>query len=302
VTGPGGELRFDGRVAIVTGAGRGIGRAYARLLAARGAAVVVNDILEPDDPSGSAPTTAEDIRGAGGAATPCVASVATADGAASIVDTALSTYGRLDILVNNAGLVAGTSFPEESDDDFRRHFDVHVLGTVMATRAAWPHLGAQGYGRIVNTTSGSVFGLNFFTAYVGAKGALLALTRSLAILGEPHGIHVNAVMPSADRPSALRETTAPAVGKGTGVFSAEMTAHAAAWLCHEQCPANGEIIASGGGRVSKVFLGETRGFADANLTMEVVRDRWDEVLDTTRFDIPRDGLEHRRISGEMVGE
>src|ERR1700741_1882619 len=179
-----GELRFDGRTAIVTGAGGNpsLGRAHALLLARRGANVVVNDIgRDPETPgysgAASAEAVAEEIRALGGRAVADTHSVASEAGGVAIVETALSAFGRIDILVNNAGVSIAAGFEEMTARDFQRHIDVNLMGAVWTCRAAWPHMRRQGYGRIVNTTSGAMAGFAALVAYGTSKGGLWAFTR-----------------------------------------------------------------------------------------------------------------------------
>ena len=178
-------LRFDGRVAIVTGAGRGIGRAHALALADRGAKVVVNDVggalAGHGSDAGPAAAVVAEIVAAGGDAVANVASVADEAGAASIVADAIEHFGRIDIVVNNAGNLDAGGLPELTADAVARHLDVHVLGSLNVTRAAWPHLVEQGYGRIVLTASVGFFGSAHLLAYSTAKGATVSLARSLAL-------------------------------------------------------------------------------------------------------------------------
>ena len=177
------ELRFDGRSAIVTGAGRGVGRAHAMLLAERGAKVVVADLGGKLDGSGSSSAPADEvvqeIQAAGGEAVACAASVADEAGAASIVQTALDTFGGIDIVVNNAGIAEPDWFEDLSIERFRRMVDVHYMGTVNVTFAAWPHMVKAGYGRIVNTCSEAMLGMSpKNTSYGGAKGGVFGFTRN----------------------------------------------------------------------------------------------------------------------------
>ena len=195
------ELRFDDRVAVVTGAGHGLGRAYALLLAARGAQVVVNDLGGALDGTGSDESAAgavvAEIEAAGGTAAPCATDVASEDGASAVVATALERFGRVDVVIANAGIVRFTPFPETTLDGFRRHLDVHVVGSFLVANAAWPHLAEQGYGRIVLATSNGVHGAPGLAAYGAAKGALIGLMRTLAVEGTEVGIKANAIAPWA---------------------------------------------------------------------------------------------------------
>lgn len=185
-------LRFDGQVAIVTGAGGqapSLGRSHAKLLAERGAKVVVNDLGVGPDGRGTAQANAEqvvdEIRAAGGGAVTDQHSVAEEDGARAIVQTALDTWGRLDILVNNAGVAHIVHFDEISSADIRKVIDVHLMGTLWMCRAAWPVMRDAGYGRIVNTTSGAMFGQENLSIYGTAKAGIFGLSRGLAIEGAP---------------------------------------------------------------------------------------------------------------------
>jgi NAD(P)-dependent dehydrogenase (short-subunit alcohol dehydrogenase family) len=281
------ELRFDGRTAIVTGAGGNpsLGRAHALLLAARGARVVVNDVGELPAALGypgvaSAEAVAEEIRARGGQAVADTHSVADEDGAAGIVETALSAFGSVDVVVNNAGICRVVSFEEMTPADFRETIEVNLMGTVQVCRAAWPHMKRAGYGRIVNTASGSLSGYAWQTAYAAAKGATLSFTRSLAAEGADFGIKANTLMPgaltrmvhAAQAPdssfiSASRDTRAP-----------ELVAPAVAFLAHESVPFSGEAIESMGGHVDRFYLARTGGFEDRTMTPESLAERWPELM------------------------
>ena len=196
------ELRFDDRVVVVTGAGRGVGRSHAVLVAARGARVVVADYGVGIDGSGSTPAPAEDvvkeIKDAGGEAVACYASVADERGAKAIVDTAIETFGRIDVVINNAGIHNPALFDALSIELFRRMLEVHFFGSLFVCRAAWPHFVEAGYGRIVNTVSEAMLGgIPELTSYGSAKGAVFGLTRNLATEGVKYGIRANAIAPRA---------------------------------------------------------------------------------------------------------
>lgn len=302
-----GEFRFDGRTAIVTGAGGNpsLGRAHALLLAARGANVVVNDIgRDPLTPgyagSASAEAVAQEIRDLGGRAVADVHSVATEAGASAVIQTAIEAFGGVDILVNNAGLSIAAGFEEMTARDFQRHIDVNLMGPVWACRAAWPHMRAQGYGRIVNTTSGAMAGFASLVAYGTSKGGLWSLTRALAAEGAGLGIKANAINPGAFTRmiAAQQEETSSMYQYAQANLPAELVSPVVAYLAHEDCPVSGECIDAAGGEVRRVYLAQTPGFADRELSIETVARRWDEVMaeapdgligcaafDTTQWDI-----------------
>jgi len=195
------ELRFDGRVAIVTGAGRGIGRAYALLLAARGASVVVNDlggsISGDGSDTGPAAAVVDEIVAAGGAAIADASDVSTPDGAQGLVGAAVEAFGPVDAVIANAGIMRWAGMPDVDADDLDAHLAVHVGGSFHLVRAVWPSMAERGYGRIVLTTSSGVFGLPNNTAYATAKGGVIGLVRSLSVTGRRAGITVNAIAPGA---------------------------------------------------------------------------------------------------------
>jgi NAD(P)-dependent dehydrogenase (short-subunit alcohol dehydrogenase family) len=280
-------MRFDGRTAIVTGAGGNpsIGRAHALLLAARGAKVVVNDIgRDPETPgyrgTASAAAVVEEIRRFGGTAVADEHSVASEDGAAALVRTAIDAFGHIDILINNAGISIAAPFDEMTPRDFQRHIDINLMGSVWTARATWPHMRAQGYGRIVNTCSGAFTGFSWLSAYGASKGGLLSLTRALAAEGAGLGIKVNAVNPGAFSRmiDAQQQETSPMHRYAKDHLPAELVSPVVALLAHENCPVTGECIESVGGAVRRVYIAQTSGFSDPALTMETVAARWSEVM------------------------
>jgi NAD(P)-dependent dehydrogenase (short-subunit alcohol dehydrogenase family) len=284
-----GEYRFDGRVAVVTGAGRGIGRAYARLLAERGANVVVNDLGASTGGSGSdaAPATAavDEIVAGGGTAVADTHDVSTVEGASALVDAAVERFGRVDALVNNAGIIRWAGMPDVDEDNLEKHLAVHVGGSFHTTRAAWPHMAAQRFGRIVNTTSAGLFGLPNNTSYATAKGAVVGLTRSLAAAGADHGILANCIAPGA-----MTRMAGQASDPTDTHMSPELVAPMVALLAHEECPVSGEIYAAGFGRFARVFIGMAPGYVHRGSapTIEDVAEQWAAVNDEAGYSIPAD--------------
>jgi NAD(P)-dependent dehydrogenase (short-subunit alcohol dehydrogenase family) len=270
-------LSYEGRVAVVTGAGSGIGRAHAVTLAARGAKVVVNDrgaSLEGEKlPSSPAQKVVDEITALGGAAVANVESVTEESGAAAIVKTAIDSFGRLDIVINNAGIFHYADVVDVSLRRFQDMIDVHVLGPFLVTKAAWPHFVAQGYGRVVNTcSSAGLFGMPQGVHYCAAKAAVLGLTRSLAAEGAAHGIHVNAVAPGASTRSNQDVLDGAFLEWFSTYFTPESVAAAAAWLVHESCDESGQVYAAQGGRVARVVIGEGPGYFSLGITPEAVSD------------------------------
>jgi NAD(P)-dependent dehydrogenase (short-subunit alcohol dehydrogenase family) len=273
-------LTFDGQVAIVTGAGGGLGRSHALELARRGALVVVNDLGGAVDGTGSSATAAErvveEIRRAGGDAVANRDSVATPEGGEAIVQSAIDAYGRVDVVVNNAGILRDAAFKNVTPEVLDPVIDVHLKGAFNVLRHAWPRLREQNYGRIVNTTSGSgMFGNFGQSNYGAAKAGLMGLTRVLSIEGERNNVRVNAIAPIAH--TRMTETQIP------DDMVPELISPLVAYLCHASCAITGQAYSVGGGRVSRLFLGMTTGITEPDLSAEMIAERIDEIESTDEF-------------------
>jgi NAD(P)-dependent dehydrogenase (short-subunit alcohol dehydrogenase family) len=280
------QLRYDGRVAVVTGAGSGLGREYALLLASRGASVLVSNratetAAAPDGPS-SAELVASQIREAGGDAIADDHSVESADAGQAIVDHALSAFGRLDILINNAGGVSDKSFRNMTAEAFEKVVEVHLLGAFYTASAAWAAMRDQAYGRIVNVTSAAGLLGNFGQAnYGAAKMGLVGLTKTLAVEGKKYNIHVNALAPMA------RTKMTDSLLDADVHLDPAQVASVAAYLVHQNCAATGEIYSAGGGRFARYFIGMTQGYYQHDLDIESVRDHFDRASSNDGYLEPR---------------
>ena len=265
------DLRFDGRVVIITGAGGGLGRSHALELARRGAHILVNDLGSAVDGSGSsmfaADRVVEEITALGGIAAPNHDSVATSQGGRSIVQAALDTFGRVDVLVNNAGILRDKAFHHMDDSMIDSVIDIHLKGALHVSQPAFRLMREQGYGRIVNTSSASGLFGNFGQAnYGAAKAGLAGLTRVLAIEGAGHGIKVNAIAPIAST-----RMTQDVLGDLAAKVSPESVSPMVAYLAHEECSVNGHVYSVAGGRVARIFVAETHGVVLPENTPEAVR-------------------------------
>ncbi len=281
------ELGYDGKVAIITGAGGGLGREHALLLAHRGAQVVVNDLGGAVDGTGSdegpAARVVKEIESAGGVAVADANSVATPEGGEAIVQTALDAFGRVDIVINNAGILRDKTFQKMTDDLVAPVIDVHLRGAFNVTRPAFALMREQGYGRIVNTSSNSGILGNFGQAnYGAAKMGLVGFTRVLAAEGAKYDIKVNALAPVA-----RTRMTEEILGQLADKLDPALVSPVVGWLVHEECPVSGEIFTVGGGRVARFFVGMTPGIYADDLSVEVVRDRFEEIRDPEGYTIPR---------------
>lgn len=280
-------LGFDGQVAVVTGAGGGLGRAHALVLAARGCRVVVNDVgLRHGDDVPTASSVVEEILAAGGEAVADDHDAAS-EGAA-LVDTALAAYGQLDIVVNNAGIGAGSPIGPSSAQDWRPTLDATIQTSIAVTGAAWPHLEHRAGGRVVMTSSPAMFGASTTPPYSAAKSALYGLTRSLAGQGRRSGIAVNSVMPSAWTRLTRSLPPGPMAELFAAHYPAEAVASFVAWLCHPSCPVSGESFSVGGGRAARVVLAENRGVVlDEGADPSCWGEHVDELMATDEVVFPR---------------
>jgi NAD(P)-dependent dehydrogenase (short-subunit alcohol dehydrogenase family) len=273
-------LRFDGRVAVITGAGRGLGRAYALLLAARGAKVLVNDngssiVGEGGDVS-PAQSVVDEIVAAGGEAAANTDSVATAEGGRAIIEAAMDHWGRIDALIHNAGNVRYGSLEEISIEDFRAVLDVHLLGAFHVVRPAFPHMAAAGFGRVVLTSSiGGIYGNAHCVNYAMSKSSMIGLNNVIALEGAAHGIQSNIILPGA--------VTRMSEGIDTSQFppmDPSLVAPVVGWLCHESCPVTAELYVSMAGRVARAYVSETVGMFRPDWSMEDVAANIDAIRDT----------------------
>lgn len=298
------ELRFDNRVAVVTGSGRGLGRSYALLLGARGAKVVVNDIgssLKGDGAdAGPAEEVVQEIKASGGDAVACTASVATPDGGKKIIETALDRFGRIDIVVHNAGNVRKAPFKEMTQEDFDAVLDVHLRGAFHITRPAFPHMCAQGYGRIVLTSSiNGLYGNATTANYSAAKAGMIGLSNVIAIEGAAEGVKSNVIIPAA--------VTRMAEGLDISAYppmQPDLVAPVVGWLAHESCSVTGEMLVGLAGRVARAYVAETRGVYRANWTIEdvaremaAIRNTDDPVVMSV---VPSGHADHIRYSFAMA--
>jgi NAD(P)-dependent dehydrogenase (short-subunit alcohol dehydrogenase family) len=265
------------KVAIVTGASRGIGRSIAEVFVREGAKVVI---------VGRRQETLDQVASEiGPNAKPVACHVGRADQIQNLVDVTTREFGRIDILVNNAGIIQWAGLPDVDQENLERHLSVHVLGSFNTTRAAWPHMVEQGYGRIVMTTSSGIFGLPKNLSYATAKGGVIGLTRSIATMSESQGIKVNLIAPAA-----MTRMAGPGADPddATSPMAPGQVAPLVAFLAHEACPVNGEMYAAGAGRFARIFIASTPGYVVADPSIEDVAEHWDEINDDEGYVVPRD--------------
>ncbi|MBO0864712.1 MAG: SDR family NAD(P)-dependent oxidoreductase [Mycobacterium sp.] len=298
-------MRFDEQVAVITGAGGGLGKQYALLLASRGARVVVNDTGGSVTGDGAnieaANATAEEIRRQGGEAVADTHSVTSPEGGRAIIDTALRTWARVDIVINNAGIVGDAPFEDMTAERLEPLLDVHLKGAFYVTRPAWQVMRERRYGRILNTCSAAgILGAEGMSNYGAAKTGLIGFTRVLAAEGAGRNIKVNAIAPiaytrmlahSVDGSGRPDDASAQAVfddlvGQYLQKLDPALVAPVAAFLTHRDCPVSGEIYSVGAGHVARFFIGRTTGFYSPALSIEDVRDHLDEIRDETGYTVP----------------
>ena len=274
------ELRYDDRVIVITGAGRGLGRAYAELLGARGARVVVNDpgsaVRGEGIDAGPAAEVVAAIKAQGGDAIVSTDSVATPEGGRAIIEAALDHYGRIDGLIHNAGNVRYGSMQALSQEDFDAVLDVHLRGAFHVARAAFPHMCKARYGRIVLTSSiGGLYGNRDCVNYGMSKSGMIGLNNVLALEGEAEGVKSNIIVPGAVTSMAegLDISQYPPMGP-------ELVSPVVAWLAHESCSVTGEMLVSIAGRVARAFIAESKGVYQPSWTPEDVGARIDAIMDS----------------------
>ncbi len=298
------DLNFDGRVAVITGAGRGLGRDYALLLASRGASIVVNDngssIAGDVGDAGPAHDVVREIEAAGGKAVACTESVATPEGGQAIIQAALDHYGRIDVLIHNAGNVRYGALDEIPQADFDAVLDVHLMGAFHVVRAAFPAMVAAGYGRIVLTSSiGGIYGNARCVNYGVSKAGMIGLSNVTAIEGAERGVKCNIIIPAA--------VTRMADGLDTSQYppmDPSLVSPVVGWLAHEECSISGEMLISVAGRVAKAFITETEGVYRPSWTIESVGAEMDAIRDPSKqwtfAPVPHGHREHLIRSFEMA--
>jgi NAD(P)-dependent dehydrogenase (short-subunit alcohol dehydrogenase family) len=287
------NVSFENRTAIITGAGRGLGEAYASMLASRGCRVLLNDLDES-----AAQAAADRIIAEGGDATISVGDITDQSYAAELVATAIEKYGQVDAVVNNAGIISYGPALEATQESFERHFRVHVLGAFNVTRAAWPHLAAHRRGRVVFVSSAAALGTSVAVEYATAKAAVIGLGRSLAMAGGDDGITCNVVMPTG---ATRMESGGADIGlvelsqHRTDVMSPRLAANLIAVLASDACPVSGEMFMTGRGTAGSMFIGSSPGLVSADLTPEMILENWDQVSDRSEYRTPANGFDLRTL-------
>jgi NAD(P)-dependent dehydrogenase (short-subunit alcohol dehydrogenase family) len=300
------DLRFDGRVAVITGGGRGLGREYALLLAARGAKVVINDNGSSLDGSGGDAGPAQDvvreIEALGSAAVACTESVTTPEGGKAIIEAAMDSFGRIDILIHSAGNSRFQPLETLSHEEFRSVLDIHLIGGFNVVQPAFPLMCKAGYGRVVLTGSiGGIYTMPTVAPYAISKSGMIGMNQSIAIEGADRNIKSNIILPGASTRmvEGIDTSTFPPMGP-------ELVAPVVGWMAHETCSISGEMIISAAGRVARAFITESEGVYDANWTMEKMGEQIDAIRDPSKqwtFHPVPDGFnQHLGKSFEMAAK
>ena len=298
------QLGYEEKVALITGGGRGLGRAYALLLGARGARVVINDpgvSMQGDGlDTGPAEQVAAEIRAAGGDAAANTDTVATPEGGQAIIESALDHFGSVDILIHNAGIVRRAPLAEMTSEEFESVLDVHLRGGFNVLRPAFASMCKNRYGRVVMTGSiNALYGNANVVNYSTAKAGLLGLSHVAAIEGAEHGVKSNVILPGA--------VTRMSEGIDTSKFppmEPEMVAPMVAWLCHQDCSVSGEMLIAIGGRMARAYAAETPGVFQAEWSIEQVGERIEEIRDRSDpvhfAPAPSGHMDHLRYSFAMA--
>jgi NAD(P)-dependent dehydrogenase (short-subunit alcohol dehydrogenase family) len=296
--------RFDGRVAVVTGSGRGLGFEYAKLLAGKGARVIVNDngsaLDGSENDNGVAERAARAIRENGGEAVACNDSVATPEGGKAIVQAALDAWGRIDVLIHNAGNTRFDDYATITTDAFHSVVDVHLLGAFHVTRAAFPHMVEAGYGRVVLTGSiGGLYTMPQTAPYAVAKSGMIGLNNIIAIEGGEHGVKSNMILPGA--------VTRMADGLDVSQYppmTPNMVAPVVGYLAHDDCAVTAELFLAMAGRVARAYISETRGVYRPDWSIDSIAENLDAIRETADAFVfhPAEGgfAEHMARSFEMA--
>jgi NAD(P)-dependent dehydrogenase (short-subunit alcohol dehydrogenase family) len=280
------DIGYDGKVAIITGAGGGLGREHALELARRGARIVVNDlggsVSGEGGDVGPAQKVVDEITGLGGEAVANTDSVATQQGGEAIVQTAVDAFGTVDIVINNAGILRDKTFHNMTAELVEPVISVHLLGAFYVTIPAWRIMREKSYGRVINTSSNSGLLGNFGQAnYGAAKMGLVGFTRVLANEGRKYNIHVNAIAPVAKT-----RMTEDLLGPAADLVEPQTVTPLVAYLASEECGETGEVYSTAGGLYARFFVGLTPGYYKKDATVEDVRDHWDDIRDPDGFIIP----------------
>jgi NAD(P)-dependent dehydrogenase (short-subunit alcohol dehydrogenase family) len=296
------DIRFDGRAAVITGAGGGLGKTYALALAARGAQVVVNDLGGATDGSGSssnmADATVKEIVEAGGEAVANYDSVSTPEGGEAIVKAALDAFGRVDVVINNAGILRDKTFAKLPPADLEAVLDVHLKGAFFVSQPAFRQMREQGYGRFMFTSSAAGLLGNFGQAnYGAAKMGLVGLSGVLAIEGTKYDIKSNVIAPIANT-----RMTKELLGPMADLLAPECVTPLVTYLVSEQCDLTHEVFSVGGGRYARMFVGVTPGWfagKGARPAPEEVRDQMAKIRDTEGFIVPQGATDEMKLLGEV---